>query len=78
MPSVSPSLSQRPTDLCPLNNTLKTTFDDGTGGFGALFDTLAEKDIILTGIDLNVSAKYKSYTKHFVCLLLIDGLEKWQ
>jgi len=40
--------------LCPAEDSLETTFEDGTGSFGGLFDVLAKKDVTLTGIDLNV------------------------
>jgi len=40
--------------LCPEENTLETTFKDGTGSFGGLFDMMAKTDLTLTGIDLNM------------------------
>ena len=41
--------------LCADESTLETTFQDGTGSYGALFDVLAKSDMTLTGMDLNVS-----------------------
>ena len=41
-------------DHCDLENSLATTYQDGTGSHGSLFDVLATTDITVTGIDLNV------------------------
>lgn len=52
----TPAVSTGPRDdgLCESESTLATTFQDGTGSFGALFDVLAKTEVTLTGIDLNV------------------------
>ncbi|KAL7548238.1 hypothetical protein ACHAWF_011528, partial [Thalassiosira exigua] len=41
-------------DLCPGEGELETTFEDGTGSYGALFDVLAKERVTLTGIDFNI------------------------
>lgn len=67
-PSAAPSISASPTanatnpyakeaeaaGLCPEESSLETTFAEGTGSYGALFDIYAETKVMLTGIDLNV------------------------
>ena len=68
--------------MCPEEGKLESTFDDGTGSYGALFDVLAKTDLTLTGIDLNVSyigllvhtcrcfrLDFQGYLTHIVFLL---------
>lgn len=46
-----------PNGLCSGNKNLKSTFQDGTGSYGALFDVVGKaSEVTLRGIDLNVSA----------------------
>ena len=40
--------------MCPEEAELISTFNDGTGSHGALFDVMAKTTLTLTGIDLNV------------------------
>ncbi|KAL9183483.1 hypothetical protein ACHAXT_004339 [Thalassiosira profunda] len=40
--------------LCPEDGKLEAGFQDGTGSYGVLFDTLAKTDVTVTGINLNV------------------------
>ncbi|KAL7524966.1 hypothetical protein ACHAWF_001153, partial [Thalassiosira exigua] len=40
-------------DMCRGAGELETTFEDGTGSYGILFDVVAAKEVTLTGIDLN-------------------------
>ena len=40
--------------MCPEEAELISTFNDGTGSHGALFDVMAKTALTLTGIDLNV------------------------
>lgn len=40
------------TDLCPVDGSLETTFEEGTGSFGVLFDVYAKTKVMLTGINL--------------------------
>ncbi len=70
--SYAPTISAKPTTtvlhsyaeeakeigMCPEKSTLETTFLDGTGSYGALFDVFAKKKVMLTGIDFNVSKRY--------------------
>ena len=65
-PSTAPSISSSPSatlthpyakeaeaaDLCPEEGSLETTFEEGTGSFGALFDVYAKTKVMLTGINL--------------------------
>jgi hypothetical protein len=44
--------------MCLEKSTFETTFEDGTGSYGALFDVYAKKTVMLTGIDLNVSSSF--------------------
>ncbi|KAL7499641.1 hypothetical protein ACHAWT_010338 [Skeletonema menzelii] len=66
-PSVAPTastLSPAPTTntnaykdeegMCPSENELATTFQDGTGSYCILFDVSPKVDLTITGIDLNV------------------------
>jgi len=41
--------------MCPEEGSLETTYQDGTGSYGSLFDVMAKTDVTVTGIDLNVS-----------------------
>lgn len=43
--------------MCPEESSLETTFQDGTGSYGALFDIYAKTNVMLTGIDFNVSSR---------------------
>ena len=65
-PSAAPTVSQAPTanianaykddeGMCPSENELTTTFQDGTGSYCILFDVSPKTDLTVTGIDLNVS-----------------------
>ncbi|KAL7471580.1 hypothetical protein ACHAXS_011876 [Conticribra weissflogii] len=38
--------------LCDLEKELTTTFQDGTGSYGVLFDIVAKRDLTVTGIDM--------------------------
>lgn len=50
-----------PEGLCEGSSELKTTFHDGTGSYGALFDVVGKAaTVTLTGIDLNVSTVLSS------------------
>lgn len=40
------------TSLCDLEQELTTTFQDGTGSYGILFDIVAKRDLTVTGIDM--------------------------
>lgn len=65
-PSTAPSISSSPSatlthpyakeaeaaDLCPVDGSLETTFEEGTGSFGNLFDVYAKTKVMLTGINL--------------------------
>ena len=45
-----------PESLCLRSKNLKSTFQDGTGSYGALFDVVGKvAEVSLRGIDLNVS-----------------------
>ena len=69
--SVAPTISASPTaavmhpyakeaeaaGMCPEESSLETTFQDGTGSYGALFDIFAKTNVMLTGIDFNVSSR---------------------
>ena len=45
-----------PEGLCSGSKNLKSTFQDGTGSYGALFDVVGKvAEVTLRGIDLNVS-----------------------
>lgn len=47
-----------PDGLCSDSNALKSTFQEGTGSYGALFDIVGKvSQVTLKGIDLNVSTK---------------------
>lgn len=65
-PSGAPTISPAPTTevanaykdeegMCPSENELATTFQDGTGSYCILFDVSPKVDLTVTGIDLNVS-----------------------
>ncbi len=65
-PSGAPTISPAPTTevanayeneegMCPSENELATTFQDGTGSYCVLFDVSPKVDLTVTGIDLNVS-----------------------
>lgn len=41
--------------MCPSENALATTFQDGTGSYCVLFDVSPKVDLTVTGMDLNVS-----------------------
>ena len=38
-----------------MEDSLETTFEDGTRSFGGLFDVLAKMNVTPRGVDLNVS-----------------------
>ena len=67
-PSLAPSTSIAPTIIwsanptgieneCLSRNSLTTTFRDGTGSHGNLFDVLVKTNLTLTGMDLNVGSR---------------------
>jgi hypothetical protein len=78
-PSVAPTVSPAPTatianaykdeeGMCPSENELATTFQDGTGSYCILFDVSPKTDLTVTGIDFNVS--FLSHTLSLACSYL--------
>ena len=79
--SPAPSISPAPTaehthtyegkakedGMCPDEGSLETTYQDGTGSYGSLFDVMAKTDVTVTGIDLNVSSLLLGC---YVCILI--------
>lgn len=78
-PTGAPTVSPAPTTevanaykdeegMCPSENELATTFQDGTGSYCILFDVSPKVDLTVTGLDLNVS----------ICLLAPSSAQRVQ
>jgi hypothetical protein len=62
-----------PDGLCSGSTSLKSTFQDGTGSFGALFDVVGKvSEVTLRGIDLNVSIGYNTGDNLYLNRLFSD------
>lgn len=58
-----------PEGLCSGSTSLKSTFQDGTGSYGALFDVVGKvAEVTLRGIDLNVS-EHEVFDNNFASIL---------
>jgi len=93
-PSVAPTVSPAPTTdvanayngeegMCPSENALATTFQDGTGSYCVLFDVSPKVDLTVTGMDLNVDwntadeAQVAVYAKNGSWFGFQNDLQAW-
>eukprot|EP00574_Skeletonema_japonicum_P006683 CAMPEP_0201714376 /NCGR_PEP_ID=MMETSP0593-20130828/889_1 /ASSEMBLY_ACC=CAM_ASM_000672 /TAXON_ID=267983 /ORGANISM="Skeletonema japonicum, Strain CCMP2506" /LENGTH=1181 /DNA_ID=CAMNT_0048203651 /DNA_START=149 /DNA_END=3694 /DNA_ORIENTATION=- len=93
-PSGAPTVSPAPTTeianaykdeegMCPSENELATTFQDGTGSYCILYDVSPKVDLTVTGIDLNVDwnsadeAQVAVYAKNGSWFGFQNDLQAW-